>query len=143
VKAKTMEQVVEEAMQHVTREKYNGGECWLYPVFNKAGYAICFVGRVRRSLSRVVLCVHSGKPINYKVNGVRMEAGHLSRYVCIGGNCINPEHLVWQTPEQNAQQREAEELLATVDNELGKHDSFLAKLIAYNKSQKDRKRRSK
>ena len=140
MKAKTMEEIVKEALDKTTPD--NNGECRMYPVFNKSGYATCYVGRVKRSLSRVVLCVTTGKPLDYSVNGVRMEAGHLSRYVCLGGNCIRPEHLVWQTPEQNAAQREAEELLAACEQDaLGKHDPFIEKLLAYIKSQSDRKTR--
>ena len=126
---KTMKKVAEEALAACTKD--NG--CLMYPVFNQAGYATCYIGRVKRSLARVVLCVHTNKPIDYTENGVRMEAGHLSQFVCYGRNCIKPEHLVWQTPEQNAQQREAEELLRSHEGWgfAEANINFIRKLLSY------------
>ena len=132
-KKKTIEQIVRDAEGACTND--NG--CLMYPVFNNEGYATCYVDRVKRSLARVVLCFYSGRPLDYTVDGVRMEAGHLSQFVCYGGNCINHRHLVWQTPEENTRQREAEEVIASHDGTTRDeaNANFLRKLLAYTNQQ--------
>jgi hypothetical protein len=78
------------------------GDCWVYPSTNGSGYGVVSVGGKRPSVSRLVLCCATNKPLNYA-----MDACHLSP-LCRYRACCNPEHLYWGTHQENSLRREVE-----------------------------------
>lgn len=85
------------------------GECWVYPKVNKDGYGVTSVLHKTRVVSRLVLCLATGKPYDYhNENGEYMVACHKTPVICRHRNCCNPEHLFWETQTENCKRREAE-----------------------------------
>ena len=83
--------------------------CWLHPEFNNAGYAIVKIDDRSLTVSRLVLCAYTHKPLNYHNDqGEFMEAAHKTPVICRHRNCINPNHLEWLTHSENCKRREAE-----------------------------------
>ena len=85
----------------------DGCGCWVYPTTNDTGYGVTSVGGKSTSASRLVLCCATNKPLDYKEDGVFMEACHRTP-LCRYRACCNPEHLYWDTKANNAQRRELE-----------------------------------
>ena len=85
------------------------GECWLYPNVNASRYGITSVLSKTRVVSRLVLCLSTGKPYDYhNEDGEYMEAAHRTPVICHYRNCCNPEHLYWISKSENCKRREAE-----------------------------------
>jgi hypothetical protein len=78
------------------------GECWCYPTTASDGYSKIRVGNKTTTASRLVLCVATDKPLDYG-----MDACHRTP-LCRHKNCINPEHLFWDTHAENCKRRELE-----------------------------------
>ena len=78
------------------------GECWCYPTTAPDGYSRIRVDGRNTTASRLVLCIATGKPLNYG-----MDACHRSP-LCRHKNCINPDHLYWETHAENCRRRELE-----------------------------------
>jgi hypothetical protein len=78
------------------------GECWCYPQIDNGGYAkVRYDGRYTTA-SRLVLCAATNKPLSYG-----MDACHRTP-LCRFRNCINPDHLFWETHAENCRRRELE-----------------------------------
>ena len=93
-----------------TKVTHAGGECWRYPNRNPGGYGVTSVKSKSRVASRLVLCIATGKPYDYRnEDGELMEAGHRSPVICRYRDCLNPEHLFWINKSDNCKRREAEE----------------------------------
>lgn len=83
--------------------------CWLHPNTNNAGYAIVKFEDRSITVSRLVLCAYTHKPLNYHNDqGEFMEAAHKTPIICRHLNCVNPTHLEWLTKSENTKSREAE-----------------------------------
>jgi hypothetical protein len=80
----------------------DGCGCWVYPSTNGSGYGVVSVGGKRPSVSRLVLCCATNKPLDYG-----MDACHKSP-LCRHRACCNPEHLFWGTHSENSLRREVE-----------------------------------
>lgn len=78
------------------------GDCWVYPGTNDNGYGVISIGGKRPTVSRLVLCCVTHKPLNYE-----MDACHKSP-LCRYAACCNPDHLFWDTHRENCQRRELE-----------------------------------
>jgi len=78
------------------------GECWCYPTTASDGYSKIRVGSKTTTASRLLLCCATGKPLNYG-----MDACHRTP-LCRFKNCINPDHLFWDTHAENCKRRELE-----------------------------------
>ena len=78
------------------------GECWCYPNTAPDGYSRIRVAGKNTTASRLLLCVATNKPLDYG-----MDACHRTP-LCRFKNCINPEHLYWETHAENCRRRELE-----------------------------------
>ncbi|MGP0017950.1 MAG: hypothetical protein ACLPHP_05230 [Candidatus Sulfotelmatobacter sp.] len=78
------------------------GECWCYPHTAPDSYSRIRVKGKNTTASRLVLCVGTNKPLSYK-----MDACHKTP-LCRFKNCINPDHLYWETHAENCRRRELE-----------------------------------
>ena len=85
------------------------GNCWCYPKVNSNGYGVTSVLHKIRVTSRLILCCETGKPYNYhNEDGELMIASHKTPIICRFRNCLNPEHLFWETLSEGCKRREAE-----------------------------------
>jgi hypothetical protein len=106
-----------------TKVTHAGGTCWRFPKVNKAGYGVTSVLHLSRVTSRLVLCMATGKPYDYhNEQGEYMIASHRTPIICRFRNCLNPEHLFWETLSDGSKRREAE---ARAVSEAGKLSSAL------------------
>jgi len=89
---------------------HSGGTCWCHPKTNKDGYGYTHVLRQSRITSRLILCIDTGKPYDYHNEaGEYMIASHRTPVICRHRNCLNPEHLYWETLSEGCKRREAED----------------------------------
>lgn len=86
----------------VVGDSIKRGECWCYPRTDPSGYGKLWFNRKSTTASRLVLCAATNKPINYG-----MDACHRTP-VCRFRNCVNPDHLYWETHSENCKRRELE-----------------------------------
>lgn len=91
-----------------TKEK---GGCWRYPKTNATGYGITSVLHKTYVTSRLVLCCDTDKPYGYhdEESGEYMIASHRSPVICQHRDCLNPDHLYWETKSAGCARREVEE----------------------------------
>jgi len=69
---------------------------------------------VQISPVRSVLCCATGKPYDYHNEaGEYMNAGHRTPIICRFRDCLNPDHLYWETRNDGCKRREAEERART------------------------------
>lgn len=95
------------------------GDCWLYPKTNSNGYGVTSVLHKSRVTSRLVLCCATGKPYDYhNAAGEFMIASHRTPIICRFRNCLNPEHLFWETLSEGCKRREAEQRARTAAAEM-------------------------
>lgn len=84
-----------------TGEKQDHREaCWRYPKgHTDGGYAVVSVLGRKITVSRLLLCCFTKKPMNYRheKTGERMEAAHKTPLTCRHTDCANPDHLEWVT----------------------------------------------
>ena len=78
------------------------GECWCYPHTAPDGYSRVRITGKNTTASRLVLCVATNKALDYD-----MDACHRTP-LCRFKNCINPDHLYWETHAENCRRRELE-----------------------------------
>lgn len=83
------------------------GDCWVYPKLDSSGYGSLSVGGRTTTVSRLVLCCATNKPLGYKEGKEFMEACHRTP-LCRYRACCNPEHLFWDSKSNNAKRRETE-----------------------------------
>jgi hypothetical protein len=98
---------VKKELQNVKKQEHSHGTCWLFQGRrDRDGYARTTVQRKDRILSRLILCLTTDKP--YKSD---LIAGHKTPLLCKTGNrnCINPDHLQWETKAEGAARRERDE----------------------------------
>jgi hypothetical protein len=85
------------------------GDCWCYPKQNRDGYGVTSVLHQSRVTSRLVLCCVTGKPYDYhNESGEYMIASHRTPIICRFRNCLNPDHLFWETLSDGCKRREDE-----------------------------------
>jgi hypothetical protein len=97
-----------------TKVTHAGGTCWRYPKVSRDGYGVTSVLHRTYVASRLVLCCATGKPYNYHNEaGEFMTASHRTPLICRFRNCLNPEHLYWETSSDSAKRRETEARAAT------------------------------
>ncbi len=88
---------------------HGGGTCWCHPKTNRDGYGYTHVLRQSRITSRLVLCIATGKPYDYHNEADEfMVASHHTPVICRHRNCLNPDHLYWETSSESSKRREAE-----------------------------------
>lgn len=88
-----------------TRER----DCWRYPKVNSNGYGVTSVLHLSRVTSRLVQCCATGKPYDYhNAEGEYMITSHRTPIICRFRDCLNPEHLFWETLSDGCKRREAE-----------------------------------
>ena len=106
------------------------GDCWRYPKVNSNGYGVTSVLHKSRVTSRLVLCCATAKPYDYHNDkGEFMIASHSTPWPCRFRNCLNPEHLCWETLSEGCKRREDEararalavELAAALAQSTSKH----------------------
>ena len=96
------------------------GDCWRYPKVNRAGYGVTSVLHKTRVTSRLVLCCATGKPYDFhNESGEYMIASHRTPIICRFRDCLNPDHLYWETASDGCKRREAEERARNAASELG------------------------
>lgn len=89
---------------------HSGGTCWRHPKVNTSGYGVTSVLHKSRVTSRLVLCCDTGKPYDHHNEaGEYMIASHRSPLICRFRDCLNPEHLFWETLSEGCKRREAED----------------------------------
>ena len=95
------------------------GDCWRYPKVNSGGYGVTSVLHKSRVTSRLVLCCDTGQPYDYHNEaGEYMIASHRTPMVCRFRDCLNPEHVFWETFSEGMQRREDEQRARTAAGEL-------------------------
>lgn len=95
------------------------GDCWRYPKTNSNGYGVTSVLHKTRVTSRLVLCCTTGKPYDYHNEaGDFMIASHRTPIVCRFRDCLNPEHLYWETLSEGCKRREDEQRAKTATAEM-------------------------
>jgi hypothetical protein len=78
-------------MEHVERTE----DCWLYTPFNRLGYGSFYYRAGHKMHShRVALLIFTGV---YPERGI-----YYACHKCTNKNCVNPKHLYWGTPQDNA-----------------------------------------
>src|SRR5271157_915247 len=81
-----------------TKVTHAGGTCWRFPKVNNGGYGVTSVLHLSRVTSRLILCLDTGKAYDYhNADGEFMYAGHKTPIICLYTNCLNPQHLCWET----------------------------------------------
>jgi hypothetical protein len=76
---------------------YSGDECLIWPYKTvKSGYGLATVGGVQKRASRWMCIIAHGEPCDET-----MHAAHN----CGNPSCVNPKHLRWATPKENANDR--------------------------------------
>jgi hypothetical protein len=79
--------------------------CLVNPELSKEEYWITSVQRRPITASRLIYCVHTGKPMDHKdADGIRLDACHKTPY-CQSHNCVNTVHLFWDTYIKNQEKR--------------------------------------
>ena len=74
-------------------------DCIIWPFGKSDGYGICRIDRKKVGVHRYMLGKYKGDP---ERNG--LHAAHCPDK-CTSRSCINPNHLRWATPKENAQDR--------------------------------------
>jgi hypothetical protein len=98
---------------------HTGGSCWRYPKTNKDGYGYTHVLSKSRITSRLVLCCATDKPYDYhNEHGDYMIASHRTPIICRFRDCLNPDHLFWETLSDGCERREVEARAADATREL-------------------------
>jgi hypothetical protein len=97
-----------------TKVAHAAGTCWRYPKVNQVGYGVTSVLHKTYVTSRLVLCCATGKPYDYHNEaGEYMNAGHRTPITCRFRDCLNPDHLYWETRSDGCKRREAEDRART------------------------------
>jgi hypothetical protein len=96
-----------------------GGTCWRHPKTTPNGYGVTSVLHKTRITSRLVLCCATGKPYDYHNEaGEYKTASHRTPLICRFRDCLNPDHLYWETASDGCKRREAEERARNAASEL-------------------------
>lgn len=78
---------------------FTGSDCLLWPYKRvPSGYGLAVVGGIQKRASRWMCILAHGEPPFDKA-----EAAHS----CGDASCVNPNHLRWATPKENAADKEA------------------------------------